>query len=538
MPLSALAQSASSLNFNEIDLSRYNDSPWSREVDLAVSVLTEEGILFGNDDGTFSPHRTLNRAEFMQIAMRLLPPDTGAVRRNCFPDVPPDSWYSDPICRAKVLGIVRGNVKQGVSPDLWRFEPSRYVQYEEAVKVLTQIYAMPISGDTEGNDWYVPYIQTAVNMHLNVPGLQAGDRITRGEMARLTVAFLAESVGQLEEYRDAERETSSSSSSRTSSSSSRSSSSSSSSRSSMGSGQFDPDDDRTIRSSVLLVGETSPVLAGVKFFSNNEPVNVDRITVELMSDVDSVQNLVIYTAEGELLGTATEQSPGVFQATIPSGRFELPRREDESIYIRARLNNENTGGIGNETVQVDRVMLRGTGVWSNDEYNTTSTGSFESFVTSLGVITSIASTGPASGALTEGSGQQLGQFRFEAESVSGSNDVRLTQLQFQIEQTGGVTLSNVKLRSEGGIESSCTTSSTTVTCSSIPSTIGDIDPSQTLRVYGDVTVPSGTDNMFLRLTLNEPGTMSSAGSITWTDGTTTFTWVPMDQPVAQGTRFE
>ena len=68
-------------------------------------------------------------------------------------------------------------------------------------------------GDEEGADWYVPFIRAAEELGVDISGLEPGERITRGEMARLTLAFLAESTGQLEEYRDVEREHASSSSS-------------------------------------------------------------------------------------------------------------------------------------------------------------------------------------------------------------------------------------------------------------------------------------------------------------------------------------
>ncbi len=536
---SSSSEPAGRLRFDPVDLDRYDDAPWDIKTNIAVSALTREGVLRGNDDGTFQPRRNLNRAEFVQIIMRLMN-DTGTVNLNCFPDVSPNVWYADPVCRAKALGLVRGNARVGVSEDLWRFEPTRDVQYEEAVKILVKVYALPTVGDEEGADWYVPFIRAAEEMGLNIDGLVPGERITRGEMARLTLAFVAESTGQLGEYRDAEGEpmsSSSRSSSRSSTSSSRSSSSSS--RSSMGSGQFDPLSDKTIESSVMLLGSTSPVLAGVKFFSNNEPVLVDRITVELNADADSVQSLLIYTANGELLGTATETSvAGTYQANIVSGRFELPRREDRSIYIRARLKDDEGGGVGGETVQVDNVQLRGTGVWSTDEYNTTSTGTFPEMITSEAVIRTVTNVGPTTGALTGGSGQLIGQFRFTSENAGDTSEARITSLRFQIEQVGNVTLSNVRLRGEGGTESSCTVSSSTITCNSIPTAIGDVDPAQTMKVYADVNVPSNATDPTLRISLNEPGTISSQGSITWTDGTNTYNWVPLDQPVVQGTRFE
>lgn len=530
------------MDFSEIDVDQFSDAPWDREINVAVSVLADERVILGNPDGTFAADRRLNRAEFVQIIMRLLN-DTGTINRNCFSDVSPDVWYADPVCRAKALGLVRGNAAVGIDESLWRFEPTRDVQYEEAVKIMIQVYALPVIGDTEGDDWYVPYIQSAEDRELTIEGLAAGDRITRGEMARLVANFLAFSTGQLDELREAQEGDDVSSSSHSSSSSSRSSSSrSSSSRSSTGSGSgiFDPDTDRNVRANIMLLGDVSPVIAGVRFFSNTEPIEVETITVNLAAAVDSIESFSVYDEDGQFLGTANDLGGGTsYRATIANDFFELPRREDKTIYVRARLKEGNSGGESGEQVRVDDITLEGNGAWSNDDYSTTTTDTFETFQTAYGAITAITNAGGATAALSSATEQLLGDFRFTAESTDSRYDVRVSQLRFTIEQTGGVTLSNVFVKVEGSDqESSCSVAATTVTCGAIPAEIGTIDGTQNIRLYGDVSVPSNATNPRLRLVLNEPGSVSSAGSVTWTDGITTFSWLPFNQPVVRGTQFD
>lgn len=531
------------LDFNDIDVDQFTDAPWDRLIDVSVSILADEDVILGNPDGTFAAARRLNRAEFVQIIMRLTN-DDGTINLNCFPDVRPSDWYADPVCRAKALGFVRGNAVTGVAESMWKFEPTREVQYEEAVKVLIQLYALPIIGDTEGADWYVPYLQSAEDRELSIAGLSAGDRITRGEMARLVANFLAFSTGQLDELHEAQDEdTSSSSRSSSSSSTSKSSSSkSSSSKSSTGSGSgvFDPDTNRNVRASIMQLGEVSPVLAGVRFFSNNEPVEVERITINLTSAVDSIESFSIYDANGQFLGTATDLGGGTsYRATIANDFFELPRREDKTLYIRARLKEGDSGGESGEEVRVDDITLEGNGSWSNDDYTTTTTDTFEAFQTAYGTITSITHGGDATAALTNATEQLLADFDFTAESTDNRYDVRVNQLRFTIEQAGGITLSNVFLKVEGSDqESSCSVAATTVTCGAIPAEIGTIDGTQSIRLYGDVSVPSNATNPRLRLVLNEPGSIATAGSITWSDGVTTFSWLPFTQPVVRGTQFD
>jgi hypothetical protein len=120
------------------------------------------------------------------------------------------------------------------------------------------------------------------------------------------------------------------------------------------------------------------------------------------------------------------------------------------------------------------------------------------------------------------------------------NPVRLTSITFTAEISNGITLSNVVLRNEDNSAStSCSVSSTTITCSGIDQSIGIVDSTRTLRLVGDVAVDSAfTGDRFLRIVIDQPGTPSTSGAITWTDGDTTFTWVDFNQPVVRGAMYE
>lgn len=536
--MSSLAVTALARDYDTSHLP-YSDAPSDRATAVAISTLTDEGVLKGDPGGTIRPNAQLNRAEFMTIVMRLLPESNVGAGISCFPDVDASAWYAKDVCRAKALGIVRGNVLEGVAESKWRFEPMRSIQYEEAVKVLVALYALP-TNDTGEGDWYVPFVQAANSLDLDVSGLVAGETITRGEMARLTAGFQAYVRGELPDLRAAENPASSSksSSSKSSSSSSRTSTSSSRSSSSRSrSGTVDTLTGSTVSSNLLLTGEVSPLVAGVKFFSDLEPINVTSISINLMDDSESVANFLVYDQDRYLLGTATRSAPGEYRLNLASTALTLPRRENISLYIRARLDEDTDGATSGEEIQVDEVVVRGTGEWSNDDYAETSTESFPAFRVSRAILTSIKNVGDTDAPLIAGSSQILGEFQFNSQKGDSQANPRITSLRFNIESDGGATLSNVKLRVSGSdTTSDCIVSSNTVTCNNIPEAIGTVDDgSTTIQVWGDVAVSNS--NSSLRLTLNNPGTISTSGDVTWTDGETTFTWVPFAQPVARGTFF-
>lgn len=546
-----LAQSTTSTTDRDYDtshLGRYTDTAgWDLPTKVAVSVLTDAGIVEGDPSGTYRANSTLNRAEFIKIVMGLLPASDGREYMRCFPDVASGVWYEGVVCRAKSMGIVRGNVDTSVPVSQWKFEPNRPVQYEEAVKVLVKLYAYS-SVETNGDNWYVPFINEALDRDLDLNGVVVGDKITRGEMARLTANFLAYSEGDLDLLQAAQSNSSSSSSrsssssSRTSSSSSTSSSMSSSSMSSSSrSGTYDPLTDTTVQSNIALLGQTSPILASAKFYSNNEPMNVDSLAITLTSSSPSVDAFLVYDQDGYLLGTASQMggSSNVYRVTFPTGRLTLPRRMDHSVYIRARLKQNDSGGVSGDPLQIATINITGTGEWSNDAYSSTSSESFPAFAIARAAITSITNAGASNNLLTGGTDQLLATFAVNTTATDSQAHVILQQIRMQIQATGGVTLSNVKLRQEGSdVVVNCTVSSSVVTCGSIPSSFGTITGTENFRVYGDVTVPSNANNPSLSLTINEPGTPTTAGDITWSDGTSTYTWIKGSAPVVRGTQFQ
>jgi hypothetical protein len=575
VPLSALYAASLVLPAfaRDYDLSHlpYPDAPSDRPTAIAISTLTEAGVLQGDPNGTIRPNAELNRAEFIKIVMSLMPTDDWtAYNTGCFPDVAAGAWYAPFVCRAKAMGIVTGHARPSVPESQWMFKPNSAVQYEEAVKVLAGMYALSL--DSRGGVWYEPYLRAAQASDLAIGGLRPGDHIKRGEMARLVTGFLAFNEGELENLRAAEEGTvmSSSSSSSTSSgtgssmssrassvstssksssvsnkSSSSKSGSSVSSSSSVGSwkGGYDTESDTAIRARVVTLGKTSPIMGAVNLFSNNEPLQVDGLRITLAGSTPTLDSFLVYDEDKRYLGRATLDTSvaGEKQYLLKLGKgvLTLPKRENVLVYVRASVKSHEQGGESNQNIRIASFGIEGNGEWTSDEYNQTYSDTFPTFLTARSRIVKVENVGAERDNFVAATNRRLASFRFTGEGDSeGLNNLRVTSLAFQIDAPSGVTLSNVYLRREGGDETSnCTVSSGVATCSSIPSSIGTVKGESTIHVYADVS-DGGVTNPTLRLTINSSGTSTSAGSVMWTDGEATFTWLGLDSPVARGTQFD
>ena len=549
---SALSVDVSSLPYSDVDAS---DSE-----SVSIVYLTDFGVLTGNPDGTFRSQRTLNRAEFVAIAMRLYNhtnQQTQGVQDFCFPDVVPDAWYAYSVCRAKNLGFVQGNAQEGVPASDWLFAPGRTVQYEEALKILVETYNLALEYRS-GDQWFDPYLRAAARQGVALD-LSAGAQLRRGQMAQLAARFEARKRGELDELLAlelnplamtlaAESSSSSSSSSSLSSLSSSSSSSSSTtlsvSSSSSSSVAMDPNLNDDDSPDFLLLGTTSSVLGAAKIFSNTEPIDVNTITITFTTNVSGyLDHLMVYDQDAIILGKATQDSTvsggATYRLQLKTKNVQVPYRDDYSFYVRPVLRPFDVGGESGKAVQVSSFTVEGDGAWSNRTYTKSSSDTFSVFQTARSRIDFVGNADISAAPLIAGPDLELGSFRFEGIVGDSRADLRVTDLVFQIEQVGGVTVSNVTLSADAtSQEMLCSVASSTITCSSIDPVYGSLeDRSRVITLYGDVSIPSDAEKSALRLSLNQPGDISNAGSVTWTDGTTTFSWVQFSSPVVRGTYY-
>lgn len=505
-----------------------------------IYLLVRESIIQGYGNRTFGTARLINRAEFLKIAMSAAEADLTS-GRDCFPDVRATDWFARYACAAKERGVISGKTFPVRYIGQTYFDPAEGVTYGEALKMLSLLFAYDVA--PASGHWAEGYERAARDRGVDLPvTIDLDTQLTRARAARLAAAFLAENHGQLQELRLAESgifASSSSSSSRMSSS--RSSFSTSSTHSSSLSSVVlptDPLSESEIRSQLLLLGDVSPIIGAAKIFLSEEPFIVQEISINLSPSASSIQSLLVYDENRRFLGRATLQSGSNYRLEVATNALIIEKSDEHRIYVRAHLSPYNAGGISGQDIAIQNIVVMGSGYWSNHAYTKSSTETFLTFETARSTITGVTNVGPASAGLVGSSNQIIGAFRFESRKTDASAVTEITELRFQIEQTGGVTLSNVSIGMPGIPDRhACTVSSQIITCSGIPASFGSLtDETLTMQVFADVSVPA-TQNASLRLTINDPGSASSTGAITWTDGSASHSWVGLLQPVVMGTYY-
>ncbi len=156
----------------------------------AIEELMDQGVIHGNDDGTFAPNRQLNRAEVSKIIVLATGVDFDTTGGPHFPDVQPDAWYYDYIETMYNYGWINGY------PD-GLFRPGVGINRAEIAKMV--INAFEVEQDLSGaphfddvsddGEWYYGYVETAYNNGL-IRGYGDGtfgpaNAVTRAETVKI-----------------------------------------------------------------------------------------------------------------------------------------------------------------------------------------------------------------------------------------------------------------------------------------------------------------------------------------------------------------
>ena len=149
----------------------------------AIKYLSGENLLTGNEDGSFNPEGTLNRAEWAAILTRLAGADpSGEEYNNCFPDVKED-WFAPYVCLSKDQGWVKG-YGSGL------YEPGSPVQDIEVLVTLAKLTGWDIEAT---DNWYEPALNYAIAHNIydeNAPVLNINRENTAGVIFR-TIATVS-----------------------------------------------------------------------------------------------------------------------------------------------------------------------------------------------------------------------------------------------------------------------------------------------------------------------------------------------------------
>jgi hypothetical protein len=296
-------------------------------------------------------------------------------------------------------------------------------------------------------------------------------------------------------------------------------------------------------SHVLLLGETTRVLADARFLHNlGGDGHIRAVKVKLESKVDSFASLWLVDDKGETVGElkllTTDSTDKTWRGEFSfSGSSVIPQSTSRSYGVIAMMKGRTTGGKVGELVRVSEMTLEIQGTETEPvQYAPHNDPHFPFHQVAQARLEKVSDASPPAGLLTPGENRLLASFAFAGEALP---DTELTIRSLAIRMmTQNVALSKLEVGSrDTTFRSPCSIEAydtTLISCDSLPTELGALgsDPLM-LQIFGTVTSQnSGTHSV--QLSLEKSGKIGEAGSVGWSDGVTTFTWVDQSSPLATG----
>ena len=155
----------------------------------AIGRWADYDVLGGHGDGTFTPEKSMTRAEFASMLVKML--GLTAKSDKTFDDVSADAWYAEVVSIAVKAGIINGKTAGN-------FAPNDPVTFEEAAVMMCRAFGL--AQTTGGADWAKESIDKLTELGMIGEGadehLQVGVDCNRAVVAALADAVVAEYVNE------------------------------------------------------------------------------------------------------------------------------------------------------------------------------------------------------------------------------------------------------------------------------------------------------------------------------------------------------
>lgn len=178
-----------SLLFVPAAAATFNDVAEDHWAANAIGRWADYDVLGGHGDGTFTPEKSMTRAEFASMLVKML--GLTAKSDKTFDDVSADAWYAEVVSIAVKAGIINGKTAGN-------FAPNDPVTFEEAAVMMCRAFGL--AQTTGGADWSKESIDKLTELGMIGEGadehLQVGVDCNRAVVAALADAVVAEYVNE------------------------------------------------------------------------------------------------------------------------------------------------------------------------------------------------------------------------------------------------------------------------------------------------------------------------------------------------------
>lgn len=154
------------------------------------------GVVQWYPGNVFNPDRAVTRAEILKIIMLAADITINTGSQSCFPDVPSNTWYTDYVCTAKSMNIIKwyedGN-----------FRPNAPVLFSEGIKIGLEGFGITVRAEKNSEIWYEKYMDFVHdNTIFSRYSIYPEKGMTRAMMTHLAASIINQWTQQWSNTRD------------------------------------------------------------------------------------------------------------------------------------------------------------------------------------------------------------------------------------------------------------------------------------------------------------------------------------------------
>lgn len=157
----------------------------------AITFLNDTNVINGYPDGTFKPDNAINRAEVLKIILNGSGIGGADVYQAYFPDVQQTDWFATFVVKAKDLGIVSGNDVDGTFTPARQVNLAEFLKMLFLTNQIdvSQFADQQVVQNIPLDAWYAPYVNYAAAIGIVGPdadgNVDPGRMLNRGEVSNM-----------------------------------------------------------------------------------------------------------------------------------------------------------------------------------------------------------------------------------------------------------------------------------------------------------------------------------------------------------------
>jgi hypothetical protein len=187
-PLALSETVASTESGTQMVSTGFNDVNRTHPYYTGITYLSQQGVIRGYDDGSFKPDNSINRAEVLKIILKGSGVEASEAFVQHFPDVNEGDWFAPYVLKARAMGFVKGNDADGTFTPGRQVNLAEFLKMLLIANNIdvSSFEGKTVAPNVPLDSWYANYVNYAVALGIaprdSDGNVDASKPLSRGEV--------------------------------------------------------------------------------------------------------------------------------------------------------------------------------------------------------------------------------------------------------------------------------------------------------------------------------------------------------------------